>query len=332
MRSLLGVNLPYFYGAYGHDLAPNPRFAGWPVECDVFRSYRPLLEARWFGFEAARVWLCEGGEGVVLDGDGHVSGVHPQLLDALDALEECAALSGLRLYFTLLDANAAARDGDALTRRILSDRDEAARFAERVVAPIAARVDPRVTLALELLNEPETVTEDCRDARSDTAFESVSWEDLGQFLSLGRLAARAERPSIAVTAGTMHVFLPKLWRSGAGLDAVDVHVYHPRGGLPSREDLARYVGDEALLNPSIALIAGECGVPKGHGDEEPTALCNYLVNAEAYGYAAAFLWKLEGDLLDAKSQGRPATDLGRAVTRTFKERPEQGYTLEHTAR
>ena len=46
MRSLLGVNVPYFFGSYAHDLAPNPRFPDWPCDFDAMRVSGPLLEAR----------------------------------------------------------------------------------------------------------------------------------------------------------------------------------------------------------------------------------------------------------------------------------------------
>ena len=45
-RALLGVNLPYLYGSYGHDLGPSPRFPDWPCDFDVMKAYRPLLEAK----------------------------------------------------------------------------------------------------------------------------------------------------------------------------------------------------------------------------------------------------------------------------------------------
>ena len=109
-RALLGVNLPYFYGAYGHDLAPSARFPDWPCDFDALRGYRPLLEAKAIGLDAVRIWLCEGAEGLLLDTRGHVAGVHPALLQSIVMLEEAAAIAGVRVYWSLLDANAASRE------------------------------------------------------------------------------------------------------------------------------------------------------------------------------------------------------------------------------
>lgn len=323
MRCLLGVNLPYLYGSYGHDLAPSPRHPDWPCDFHLTRAYRPLLEARSLGFEAVRVWLCEGAEGIALDAEGRIEGPHPKLLESIRLLEEGARVAGVRIYWGLLDANAAARDGDELTRAILGDPEQAARFAERVVRPIARALDPGILVGLEIVNEPEIVTESCRDVREDQSLPSIAWDVLGASIAQARAAALSEKGDLLVTAGTGHVFLPDLWRSGAGLTAIDIHMYHPHGGLPSRGDLARYVGDPALESASIPLIAGECGVAKQE-DDDPLALRNYLYNADVEGYSAAFLWKLEGDLVDTTAPSRPLTEIARELRRILAARPEGG--------
>ncbi|MDQ3033999.1 MAG: hypothetical protein M3Y87_16410 [Myxococcota bacterium] len=323
MRCLLGVNLPYFYGSYGHDLAPSARHPDWPCDFHLMRAYRPLLEAKQLGFEAVRVWLCEGGEGLLVDGDGRIEGPHPRLLESIRLLEEGARVAGVRIYWGLLDANAAARDGDPITRSILEDAAQAARFAEKVAAPIARALDPGVLVGLEIVNEPEIVTESCRDAREDQSAPSIGWDVLGASIAQARAAVLAEKGDLLVTAGTGHVFLPDLWRSGAGLTAIDIHMYHPHGGLPSRSDLATYVGDPAIARDAIPLIAGECGVAKQE-DDDPLALRNYLYNADVEGYAAAFLWKLEGDLVDTASAARGLTPVAKEVRRVLASRPESG--------
>jgi len=92
-----------------------------------------------------------------------------------------------------------------------------------------------------------------------------------------------------VTAGTQAIFLRGLASDGdLPVDAVDVHVYHPGGGLPGRADLPIDIGDRPLW-------AGECGThEEGSVDG---ALENFLFNARSEDYEAAFLWKLEGDLV-----------------------------------
>lgn len=313
MSTLFGVNVPYLGGEYGHDLAENGRFPTWPCRFDPMLAYRPLIEARRIGFSGVRMWLCENGEGLRLDDAGRVVGVSDRLLESVKIVQEAAHLHGLYLYWTLLDGNSWAREGDTATRSILADADQAARFAEHVVGPLARVFDAERTVGLDVVNEPESSTDECIE---DPAIEGVAWESIGRAIRLARQAAKAEL-DVTVTSGTTHVFLPSLWRSGAELDAIDVHVYHENGGVPSREDLARYVGDDAILDPALPLFAGELGIPKDPGPTAPDSLANYVFNAERLGYHAAFLWQLEGDLIDKATPKRPWTWLGQRVHETL---------------
>jgi len=312
-RALRGVNACYLQGDYGHDLAPSPRFPDWPVSFTEMAAYRPLIEARELGFEAVRVWLCENAEGLVVD-DGRVIGVHEDLLRAIDVLQEAAELHGVRLYFTLLDGNAWPREQDPITRSILADADSSQRFAEHVVRPIAARLEPSVTLGLEIVNEPETATSECMSP-SESELEPISWSAIGRAIKIAGDAARSES-GVLVSAGTGHVFLPSLLAAEPALDLIDIHVYHPTGGLPSRERLAEYVGDARLLDPSLPLIAGEAGIPKEDGAEE-SGLSNYIYNADELGYAAVFLWQLDGALRAGRGRERSTTSLGELLRHTL---------------
>lgn len=293
-RSLVGVNLPWLFGAYGHDLAPNERRPGWPAAFEPFAAYRPFVEARELGFEAVRVWLCEAGEGIVTV-NGVIDAVHPALLDSVRALQEGAKLAGLRVYWTLLDAHTWAREEDAITRAIVADPDATQRFAERVAAPIAHALDPEVTLALELLHEPEALTEGLPEGRA-----AVSWDAIRHFLRVAGDAVREARPGTLVTSGTRAALVEAL--SLTGLDAVDVHV----GGaaLPPRA---------ALGGTALPLVA-QCWM--GAGDDPEAA----LAAADAHGYAAVFLGRLEGDLVDAKAVGRPLTEAGTRVRALLAQR------------
>lgn len=312
-RPLFGVNACYLCGDYGHDLAPNPRFVDWPCSFDPMHVYRPLVETKQLGLDAMRLWLCENAEGILLDGGGRITGVHDDLLVAVDILQEAAALNGVRLYLTLLDGNAWAREEDPVTGAILSDPDATERFAEHVVAPLVGRLDPELLVALELVSEPETATAACMGESKQVP---ISWPSIGRSLRTLGDAVRAER-DVLVTSGTMHIFLPDLLGSDPGLTAIDIHVYHDNGGLPSRQDLASYAKEPRIADGSLPLIGGELGVPDD--PESPTALTNYLHNAQSLGYDAAFLWQLEGDLVHKDQPRRPFTALARDVTATLTQ-------------
>jgi hypothetical protein len=140
--------------------------------------------------------------------------------------------------------------------------------------------------------------------------EGVPWAILAR--SIHRIAdgIRAARPGTMVTAGTLHTYLGELLGADPGVDAVDLHAYHPSAGLPSREDLARVSGDRRITDGTIPVIAGECGIPDDAPAGTLSALKNYVYNAERNGYDAAFLWQLEPVLIDMDSPDRRVTDLG----------------------
>lgn len=285
---LFGVNVPWLDGAYGHDLSVNERFPTWPCEFHAMRSYLPLIHAADLGFGAVRVWLCENGEGILTE-NGRPKKPHERLIESVTVIEECARHLGLGVYWTLLDGNSWKREGDTLTHTIVTNEDACARFAENVAAPLVAKLDPAVTFAVEIVNEPEALSPNC------VKEDAVPWHVLGRSIRVIGDAVRAARPGVTVTSGTGHVYLPQLCRAEPGLDAYDVHVYHKTGGLPSRAELASATGDARIGSGEVAVIAGECGAAEGE-DDDP-ALLNYLFNATKLGYDAAFLWKLEGSFI-----------------------------------
>ena len=91
MNPLRGINLPYFFDEYGHDLAPNAVLRMGPREIDPVRIYRPLLAARERGCQAVRLWLCESAEGILMNA-GTISGAHPVLLESVAIIQECATM------------------------------------------------------------------------------------------------------------------------------------------------------------------------------------------------------------------------------------------------
>ncbi len=296
---IFGVNLPWIDGAYGHDLAPNERFPTWPCDFDATRSYLPLIRAQDIGFRAVRVWLCENGEGIVSE-DGKPARPHERLVESVKVMEECARLLGIGVYWTFLDGNSWKREGDGLTHAILTDADACARFADNVAAPLVAKLDPDVTFAVEVVNEPEALSPNCVKGE-----DAVPWHVLGRSIRTIGDAVRAARRNVKVTSGTHHVYLPQLVRAETGVDAYDVHVYHKTGGIPSREELG--------VPSAMPLILGECGVFEG-GEADPT-IPNYLFNATKLGYDAAFVWQLQHLLV---SEGK-LTPVARTVRKTIQD-------------
>jgi hypothetical protein len=290
---ICGVNLPVLLGAYGHDLAENPKHPDWGFEITPLLAYRYLSMCRVLGFTAVRIWLCENGEGVLTDDRGRITGVAPELLDAVRIFQHGAEFGRMKLYWTLLDANAWQHDRCEITRSVASDPEQAKRFAHEVAAPLVDAMDPDTVFAVEVFNEPETLS---REVRPD---DGLDWPTL-----VRAIRTVGEVIPFRVTSGTQAIFLPGMAVDGElPVDAVDVHVYHPRGGLPSRADLPVDIGDRPLW-------AGECGTHED-GSVEGSHI-NFLFNARKLGYEAAFLWKLEGDLV---------------TWRRYEERGSHGFEL-----
>jgi hypothetical protein len=281
---LAGINLPTILGAYNHDLAPNERYLDWGCDFQPIWLFRYLAICHDLGFEAVRLWLCEDGEGIVTDEHGGAAGVMPELLRAIRIAQEGARMLDLRLYWSLLDGNAWDRNGHELTGRIFSEIEVARRFAERVAAPIAKALDPDVTFALEIVNEPESLSDEVLGG------SGIPWPKIARSIRLIRDALRSSCPDIPITAGSQAVFLPKFFGSAdePAVDAVDLHVYHPDGGLPSRDDLPFDIGE-------LPLLAGECGLSHRGEPDRSEYLTHYLYNGRKLDYRAVFLWKLEGE-------------------------------------
>lgn len=314
LMPIVGVNLPWFFGSYGHDLAPNEHHPEWGFAWDARRAERTLRDAKELGFEAVRLWLCERAEGIVTE-SGQIASVHPALLANLGAIQELAARIGLLLYPCLLDGNSWKRDGDRITHAIVADPEASARFAERVASPIARAIDPSLALALEVINEPEVMSPEC----GKKGEPAITWPAIARAIRTIGDAMRAER-TLPITAGTMHVFAPRLWGSEAQIDAIDVHMYRADGGLPPAAHIAQHCSDARITRREVPLFAGEAGLPQEGPPTPPIALADSVSNAWTEGYHAVFLWRLERTLI-TQDDRRARTDAGELVrARIGKER------------
>ncbi|HLI80331.1 MAG TPA: hypothetical protein VKV03_10135 [Candidatus Binataceae bacterium] len=218
-----------------------------------------------------RIWLCEGAEGILIN-SGVITGAHPVLVESIAIIQESAALCGLRLYWTLLDGHSSRDTNDPVTRAIMSEPEHTARFAELVAAPIATRLDRRLTVGVEVINEPEALMTD--DGRRD----EEQWRKCPVAIKAIGDAVRAARSGTMVTAGTDRAMLAMLWNNAPGLDAVDIHVKGDQQ-LPSRADVIRELGIALVQAESIPLIGGY----RGDGAEQ----------THRADYNAIFRWCLE---------------------------------------
>jgi hypothetical protein len=120
-----------------------------------------------------------------------------------------------------------------------------------VAVPLVRRFDPRLTLAVEVVNQPEALV--ALDASA--AEELAQWQTCGAAIKTIGEAVRSELTGTLITAGSDWRTLPKLWSCAPGLGAIDVHA---TAGLqlPSRTELANALAISAAQADAIPLIGG----------------------------------------------------------------------------
>jgi hypothetical protein len=264
----IGVNLPWFGGAYGHDLGRNMAYPDWPVWYDPAKVDDLLELLRSFGIRLVRIWLFEEGEGI---------GGDDLFLRNLRDLVERFKAAGIRIYWTLLDANAARGKRDRITARILMDADAARQFCSEALA-VVAPVISEVAWGVDLCNEPEAVC-------------GRRWRKVEPSLSALREGVSELMPGVKLSIGSAQLKYPE--RLNLDLDFYDFHIYAP-------------VSEALVCPPRLALsplkpaVLGEigCVIPEAdRGSEQAwrqsqACLAESIGRLSGLGYEAVFLWYL----------------------------------------
>ncbi len=235
----LGVNVPWWNGQFGHDLAPN-HLRGWRAWLDPDDS---AYEQRWqhidttfarlsaeFACRVVRMWLFEGGEGLCVDG--------PQLrLDALvlrhvERMHRTAHAHGIQIYWCLLASHRDhTRDAFDLEARVINQGDDMP-FYQTVLRPVCEMLVKQGNLyGVDLINEPEQHLA----SQSVTAMALQQWVG-AQCENMKRDYGSSLRVSVGSAGqawlGQKPVRSLDMYR-GLGLSFYDLHVYlHPWSSLP----------------------------------------------------------------------------------------------------
>jgi hypothetical protein len=191
----LGVNLPWFAGAYGHDLGPNRAYPDWPVWYDPAGVDAALDQVAALGVRLARVWLFEEGEGIDISGRMRVDDV---FLRNLEDLASRLAARGVRVYWTLFDANSARGRWDRATAPVLTRADTAAEFSSEVLSAVAPLIR-ETAWAVDLCNEPEAIVAGRSGNGTDWGWR---WQDLFPAMAVLRDEVRARAPGVPVSIGS----------------------------------------------------------------------------------------------------------------------------------
>lgn len=273
---VFGVNLPWFDGAYGHDLGPEPQhpdYRVWykgPAVTGYFRDIRDI------GFRVVRVWLMERAEGWKVDRDGIVTGLDETFLRNLDDLVRRAEAENLKLYLCLTTGF-----GGLKYPGPINDARQQRAYIENAVKPLARRLKGSgAVFAFDIINEIES---DLRDAVGPD--KKVTIRQAREFIRANVRAIKAEDSDRLVSAGSGYHGWDAVQQghySGLGLDFYDIHVYSDTGHLPHVRE----------LNVDRPVVIGEFGQATRRDDDalQRKVVSAFIRNAAEMGYAGCLVW------------------------------------------
>ena len=89
MSMNIGVNLPWFDGAYCHDLGRNLAYPDYPVNFNKAQVEELLCVLSSFRIRYLQIWLFENREGIIYDEEGEINGVDSIFLQNIKELVPC---------------------------------------------------------------------------------------------------------------------------------------------------------------------------------------------------------------------------------------------------
>jgi hypothetical protein len=196
--TIIGVNVPWFGGGYGHDLGRNSSYPDWPVCFDSRRVSELFQQLKTLGIGHVRYWLFEDGEGLICNNEGCVIGLDALFVNNLLALIDLAREHEIQIYWVLLDANSVLRRPDMVTRQILRSTYHADSFWRSAIAVILGEIS-KVAWAIDLCNEPEAVVAGTLGNGIGLGFD---WVDVAPSLNFLADSIRITDPRIALAVGS----------------------------------------------------------------------------------------------------------------------------------
>lgn len=306
---VLGLNLAWFDGDYGHDLGPSHP-EGWKPSFTEEKCRKYFKEVSSMGCRVVRVWAFERQEGLVFDSkDRLVTGLDPLFLKNCDSLMKIAQENRLFIYWTLLN-HLIVEDEGGKHMSLLRVPEEGRSYNENAVVPFLKRYGNHPAFwAVDLMNEAEGAIGgiDALSGAYDPR-KGCTWKTMRAFLKETITAVRREVPKIKISSSSgWHEYKNLDKFSGLGLDFLDWHSYRDDADIPDRSKLG---------NRGIPIIIGECG-PKDKGKNDQLQKRNweaYLYGAYKKGYAGILPWSYgkpggndNFNLVNADGSWRPAT-------------------------
>lgn len=266
-----GANLPWLDGQYDHDIGINPLHPSWGCSYNSAHMNQYLADMQAMGISVVRLWLNENKQGLVLDGNGNVTGLDPTFLANLDDIVQLAAQNRVCLYLTL-------NQGDA---DWVTNSAQQASYLSNTVVSIAARYEGnRHIFAYDVMNEIDAVV----GGPLGNYGNGASWLQAQAYITAAVTAIHAADPGRLATCSTgWHQWHNLGYFQGLGLDFYDFHDYENIPSFPAASSLG-------LDKP---VYAGECGqAANSYWDDSIQNTCelNALNSSWNGSYAGVGIW------------------------------------------
>ncbi len=252
------------------------------------------------GVDIVRLWLFEQLEGLVFtkDGNNNLSGIDPEFIANLLAVLDSATNHNIKIYLALfdswnivnsqksgLDPSRIAKYQELFQARrkiILNIMQNPSDFCNKIIVPLATAIkDKTAVFAIDIMNEPESITE----------ANLIPSQQLKSFVES---VAQAINPfGIKVSVGYLRKNI-SMSLSSTTIDFADFHSYNNPAVPNSQIQLDSYSASDYT---SKSCIIGECGYhPQSNPydiNQETIMLQNCLQSANSLGYAGAFAWRYQ---------------------------------------
>jgi hypothetical protein len=280
---IVGANLPWLDGAYGHDFGHSYHHPDWPVSYTPDHMDAVLRFAQEQNVRLLRVWVFEGCDGLIKDADEIVTGVDPTLYANFDDLIfRQLPKYDVKVYLTLL---VAAHVNECSSPSPLPAGRARDAFLANAALPFVRRYasSPWVW-GIDLMNEPEAAV----GGPTGNYATGVTWTTMRDFLTAYAAAVRYDAPQLFVSSGSgwhdsTNVQAGQF--SGLGFTHLDFHSYNDTGSLP----------DYATLLRHARVLVGESGQATDTFDDnlQENVLKQYLDDAAAKSYWGLLSWSID---------------------------------------
>lgn len=270
-----GVVASSLDGSLAHDLGKNPFSPDKPAAYTDEKADLALELLSKIGVKTIKLTLFDGGEGLVVDAAGLVTGLDPDFVKNLQALAARARAKKLTLYFALSD-----RWKDLALRNPLLDEDARRAYLEHAVTPVTRLLkESDAVLAIDIHSGIE------KELAIKEGEPGATWDQVRAFITAVREAIKKEDPTALVTcssdAGQTSLSAGKF--KDLGLDYYEIEVRHDDGEVPE-------VPGEIDL-PVILRAGGR--VENAWNDEKQVAAVSaFVTNALAKRYAGVLVGNL----------------------------------------